>query len=313
MIEFLKKLGLPEAYSLQAEGVDIVIGWVHVLMFALFVGWGTFFIFTLFRFRRSRNPEANYAGVKGHLSTYVEVGVVLFEALLLIALSFPVWASRVEGIPDESEAEVVRVVAQQFRWNIRYPGPDNVFGRTAPDLIDDQALNFIGLDWSDDAANDDIIPTQGHLHLPVNKPCLIYLSTRDVIHSLSIPVMRVKQDAIPGMRTPVWFTPTQTGSWEVACAQLCGNSHYEMKGFVHVHTPGGYEAYMAALGLVKEIDDYDLSFEAEATLAKAIEALKAGNAGEAESLAIEGKSQAGFALKEKEELGEEEGEEWEEW
>ncbi len=314
MLDLLRNLGLAEGYSAQSPAVDSVISWSHILMLILFVGWGSFFIYTLIRFRQKKNPEADPVGVTNHYSTYVEAGVIVFEIVLLIIFSFPVWASRVEEVPDRAEAEVIRVVGQQFKWNIHYPGDDGVFGRTSANLIDDQALNFIGFDKKDEAAQDDIIPTQGHLHLPVNKDILIEISTRDVIHSFSIPVMRVKQDAIPGIRIPTWFTPIRTGSWEIACAQLCGNSHYEMKGYVHVHTQQGYDAYMKTLAVVRDVDDYDYTFEAESTLSKAINALKEGNAGQAEDLALQALSQAEEAKVEKEAAGDDEDDDWgEEW
>ena len=313
MLELLHKFGLPAAYSAQAPAIDSVISWIHILMMILYVGWGAFFIYTLIRFRRKRNPNANPKGITSHFSTYSEAGVAIFEIIILIALSFPVWASRVEEIPDRADAEVIRVVAQQFKWNILYPGEDGVFGRTSPDLINDEALNFIGIDRKDEAAKDDIIPTQGHLHLPVDKNIIVELTTRDVIHSFSIPVMRIKQDAVPGIRIPTWFTPTQTGSWEIACAQLCGNSHYQMKGFVHFHTQRGYEAYMNTLTIVQEVDDYDYTLDAEYTLSQVIDALKKGNARDAEELAFQALSQAEVAKAEKEKAGDEDDDWGEEW
>ena len=101
-------------------------------MLILFVGWGAFFIYTLIRFRQKKNPKADPVGVTNHYSTYAEAGVAVFEILLLIIFSFPVWASRVDEIPDRSETEIIRVVGQQFKWNIHYPGDDGVFGRTLP-------------------------------------------------------------------------------------------------------------------------------------------------------------------------------------
>lgn len=312
MLQFLRNLGLTEGYSVQAAGMDDVLSWVHILMAILFVGWGLFFITALVRYRRGRSPQANYVGVKSHASSYAEVAVAAAEIVLLIGFSFPVWANRVENVPSPDEAEVVRIVAQQFKWNIHYPGPDGVFGAVSPRLMDDQTLNFIGLDRSDSAAKDDIVPIQGHLHFPVDKPALIYLTTRDVIHSLSIPTMRVKQDAIPGMQIPVWFTPAKPGSWEIACAQLCGNSHYEMKGFIHIHTQKGYEAYMNALSLVYQIDNYDLTFETEETLKRVVDALKEGDPSRAEELAMKAESQAVTAFQEKGAY-EEEFDEWDDW
>lgn len=313
MLELLTRLGLPANFSAQGGAIDDAMVWTHLLVAILFLFWAPFFIYTLIRFRQSKNPKASYTGIRSHFSTYMEGGVAVFETVLLLAFAFPVWELRVDAVPTEDDAEVVRVVAQQFKWNIHYPGPDGEFGRTDVSLIDDEGLNFIGLDYGNEKAKDDILPPQGHLHLPVNKPALIQLSTRDVIHSFGIPVMRVKQDVIPGMRIPVWFEPTQTGSWEIACAQLCGNSHYEMKGFLHIHTQVGYEAYMDALALVQQVDDYDYTIEAEQTMKRVVIALKAGDPTNAEKLAQEAKTQAEAAYLEKQEAGDEDDDWNDEW
>jgi heme/copper-type cytochrome/quinol oxidase subunit 2 len=99
------------------------------------------------------------------------------------------------------------MVAEQFAWNVHYPGPDGVFGKTDISLI--TAENPLGLDRNDPAAKDDIV-TINQLNLPVGKPVIIHLSSKDVIHSLNLPLFRVKQDAIPGQSIRVWFTPTVT-------------------------------------------------------------------------------------------------------
>ena len=200
-------LGLPLDVSAHGPQIDQMIGLVHILMFALFIGWGGFFIFLLLRFRKSKQPRADYAGVKGHLSSYLEVGVAVFEGVLLVGFAVPLWSARVNDFPSENDATVVRVVAEQFAWNIHYAGPDGVFGRTDPALI--TADNPLGLDRNDPAAKDDIT-TINQLNLPVGKPVIIHLTSKDVIHSFNLPLFRVKQDAIPGESIPVWFTPTET-------------------------------------------------------------------------------------------------------
>jgi cytochrome c oxidase subunit 2 len=237
----LELLGLPEQASAHAAEIDRMIVLVHWLMAVLFVGWGAFFIYTLIRFRASRHPRADYGGVKSHFSTYVEAGVALAEAILLVGFAIPAWANRVDDIPNESEAVVVRVIAEQFAWNAHYPGADGVFGRTDIKLV--AADNPIGLDRSDAAAKDDIT-TINQLSLPVNRPILIHLSSKDVIHSFSLNQMRVKQDAIPGVSFPVWFTPTKTGDWEINCSQLCGLGHYRMRGFYSIKTQQDYDAWL---------------------------------------------------------------------
>ncbi len=237
----LELLGLPEQASAHAAEIDRMIVLVHWLMAVLFVGWGAFFIYTLIRFRASRQPRAEYGGVKSHFSTYVEVGVALVEAILLVGFAIPAWANRVDDIPNESDAVVVRVIAEQFAWNAHYAGADGVFGRTDIKLV--AAENPIGLDRTDAAAKDDIT-TINQLNLPVNRPILIHLSSKDVIHSFSLNQMRVKQDAIPGVTFPVWFTPTKTGDWEINCSQLCGLGHYRMRGFYSIKTQQDYDTWL---------------------------------------------------------------------
>jgi len=205
-----KILGLPVSASEHAARVDQLILYVHILMAVLFVGWILFFFYALFRFRKGNNPKADYIGVKTHASSYLEAAVAVFEVALLVGLSIPFWAWKVSAFPAPTDPNAVRVrvIAQQFAWNVHYPGPDGVFGRTDIKLVDEQT-NPIGLDRKDPRAKDDIV-TLNQLHLPVNRPAVIEISTKDVIHSFSLPVMRVKQDAIPGMLIPVHFVPTKT-------------------------------------------------------------------------------------------------------
>ncbi|MFN0158218.1 MAG: cytochrome c oxidase subunit II [Bacteroidota bacterium] len=200
-------LGLPLDGSAHGAQIDSMIGLVHWLMLALFVGWAVFFSYTLVRYRRSRNPKADYVGVKSHTSTYIEVAVAVFEGVLLVGFAIPLWANVVNDVPNENEATVVRVVAEQFAWNVHYPGTDGVFGKADIKLI--SADNPLGLDRSDPACKDDIA-TINQMNLPVGKPVIIHLSTKDVIHSFSIPLYRVKHDAIPGENIPMWFTPVKT-------------------------------------------------------------------------------------------------------
>jgi len=273
VLELLQYFGLPLVNaSTQGPAIDNIISIVHWLMAVLFIGWGVFFIYTLIRFRASKNPKADYHGVKSHFSSYIEIAVAVIEVGLLFGFAFPIWASRVNDVPKGSDAVQIRVVAQQFAWNIHYPGPDGVFGKSSADLVD-EAENPIGLDRSDEFAKDDIF-TVNLLHIPVNTPINISLSSKDVLHSFGLPEFRVKQDAVPGMEIPVWFEATMTteeflettkGSaregkgFEIACAQLCGLGHYRMKGFLTVHDDEGYAAWLdeEAAYLEEEGDDDD--------------------------------------------------------
>jgi cytochrome c oxidase subunit II len=245
----LTYLGLPAQASSHAEELDHMLSLVHWLMLVLFIGWGIYFIYVLFRFRRGANPVANYTGAKGKISKGTEVAVAIVEVILLVGYAFPAWATRVKALPSENEALVVRVVGEQFAWNVQYHGPDGKFGRTDVKLV--TADNPLGLDKSDPAAKDDVT-TINQLNVPVGRPILVRLSTKDVIHSFGLYEMRVKQDAIPGMDTPVWFIPTVTTDemrqrlnkpdfdYEITCSQLCGLGHFRMRGFVTVQSQADF-------------------------------------------------------------------------
>ena len=237
----LEWLGMPVAASSHAGEVDQIMVLVHWLMAALFAGWGIFFLYILFRFRSSRNPTASYTGARGRFASVVEGGVLLSEIILLAFFSIPFWSTNVDALPPEPQSTVVRAVAEQFSWNFHYPGADGRFGRTDIMLVDPD--NPLGLDRRDAAAKDDIT-TINVLNLPVGRPVIIYLSSKDVVHSLGMPQMRVKQDAIPGIVQPVWFTPTETGRWDIACSQLCGLAHYRMRATYSIQTPEQYAAWL---------------------------------------------------------------------
>src|SRR5688572_25718465 len=246
-------LGLPALAATHGAQIDSMIGWIHVFMLVLFVGWGGFFVYWLVRFRKSRNPVADYTGVTSPASKYAEIGVAVIEAVILVGFSIPLWAARVDGAPPESEALVVQVTGEQFAWNVHYAGPDGKFGRTDVKLLDLQS-NPLGLDRDDPAGVDDIT-TLNQLYLPVNRPIIVKLRSKDVIHSFGVPELRVKQDAIPGLTIPIWFVPTVTTAemrakmgkpefqYEIACAQLCGIGHARMRGFVTVQTAEEFQTW----------------------------------------------------------------------
>jgi cytochrome c oxidase subunit 2 len=230
----------PAQASTHAAEVDHMTILVHWLMLVLFVGWGFFFLFVLFRFRKSANPKASYTGAHGKFAKSTEVAVALIEIGLLIFYAIPAWATRVKAFPAESQAVVVKVVAEQFAWNVQYPGPDGKFGRTDIKLV--SADNPLGLDRSDPNAKDDIT-TINQLNLPIDRPVLVHLSSKDVIHSFGLYEMRVKQDAIPGMTIPVWFIPNRVGEYEIACSQLCGLGHFRMRGFLTIQSAADYQKW----------------------------------------------------------------------
>jgi cytochrome c oxidase subunit 2 len=128
-----------------------------------------------------------------------------------------------------------------------------VFGRTDLKLIDLQT-NPLGVDREGPGADD--VVTLNQLYLPANKPIIVKLRSKDVIHSFGVPEFRVKQDAIPGLTIPIWFVPTITTAdmrtqlgnpefqYEIACAQLCGLGHARMRGFVTVQSAEEFQKWM---------------------------------------------------------------------
>jgi cytochrome c oxidase subunit II len=241
---------LPAAASAHAASLDAVLLSVHAHMLFIFVAWLAVFVYALVRFRKGAHPNARQEGVGGVWPALLIAAVIIGDVVILVALALPAWAERNEpppfdfaqGRPAAARPIEVRITAEQFAWNIHYPGPDAVFGRTARALI--SASNPIGIDRDDPAAKDDI-GLLNILTLPVDRVAVIHLTSRDVIHSFTLNEMRVKQDANPGMTARTWFTPTRTGNWEIACSQLCGLGHYRMRGEYRIVTDQAWQVWQA--------------------------------------------------------------------
>ena len=242
-----KLLGLPVLASEHGQQVDNLIIYVHWLMIVLFVGWLVYFVYTLFRFHRSRNPKADYFGVRNHASSYIGGAVALLRASALAGGAF---LGPGGGEVSQRKRKHPRPgVAQQFAWNIRYPGKD---GNWAQEMQFVTADNAFGVDPKDEHGKDDV-QTLNEIHVPLvkgadgnNKPVIVYISSKD-FHSFKVIALRITQDAIPGMRIPIWFRPFQEGRFQINCAQLCGNGHSNMaQGFLVVESQAAYEKWLAS-------------------------------------------------------------------
>ncbi|TMA74289.1 MAG: cytochrome c oxidase subunit II [Deltaproteobacteria bacterium] len=233
---------LPPDVSVHGAKIDQLMSVLHWFMALLFIGWGVFFVYCLIRFRARPGHVAMYTPVKGIATKYIEGFVVVVEILLLFGLSTPVWLAYKNNVPDAAKALHIRLVAEQFAWNFQYPGKDGKFGKSDPSLISGD--NPLGVDPEDPSGKDDLV-TVNQLHIPVNRPVIVAVSSKDVIHSFNIPVLRVKQDTIPGQQIPIWFEATQAGHFELACAQLCGLGHYRMRADVLIDTPEEFAKWAA--------------------------------------------------------------------
>jgi cytochrome c oxidase subunit 2 len=235
-----KLMGIPPNASEHGYLVDHMLEFCHWFMLVLFIGWSSYFLFTLFRFHRTRNPKANYHGVKSKASAHIEFSVVLVEAVLLLGFALPLWGRRVADFPDPNEALKIRAIGEQFAWNFHYTGPDGVFGAVNQKFVN--SSNPLGLDPEDPAGKDDIV-SKNELHVVNERPTIIEVMSKDVVHSLALKHMRHAQDAIPGMSIPMWFKPIQNGEYEIVCGQLCGGGHYAMKAVMVVEPKEEFDSW----------------------------------------------------------------------
>lgn len=247
MMDFFSKLlGLPVLAAESGRSVDELIIFIHWLMIALFVGWFGYFVFCLWRFNARRNAKADHLGVRSHASNYIELVVAGIEVVLLVFVAIPLWAraSDVTRIPNKEGTTEIQIMAQQFGWNARYTGPDGKFGKQEMRFVSNE--NLFGVDPGDAQGKDDV-PVYNDIHVPVGKPVIGYVSSKDVIHSFKVIAFRVTQDAIPGMRIPFWFLPTMEGRYQINCAQLCGNGHSAMSGgYVTVESQEAFNKWLAS-------------------------------------------------------------------
>lgn len=194
----------------------------------------------VWRYRDGANRRVIYT----HGNAKIEMVTTAVTAITFVTLAIlgqRVWAQlHLQGMPEG--AVKVEVTAQQFAWNIRYPGPDGEFGRTVSRLINDQ-INPVGLDPRDPASKDDVV-TLNRMAIPVNRDILLTLRSKDVTHSFFVPALRFKQDTTPGLAIPGRFKAMKTGEYEIACAELCGLQHYKMKGFLMVMSDQEFEAWL---------------------------------------------------------------------
>lgn len=209
-----------QVYDSQFNLTMIVIG-ITFLLFQVLLG------FILLSKNQSQNTY-----VKKNKTYKVEIGWAFLTATIFLTLAFlgqRVWYALLNP-QNTIDVFKVEVTAQQFQWNFHYAGRDKIFGQTNPSLINDAELNYIGLDNSDSNAKDDIVSSV--LIVPVNQTIELTLKSRDVTHSFWVAPLRFKQDLVPGLITKISFRPVSTGKYEIACAELCGMSHYKMKSYL---------------------------------------------------------------------------------
>lgn len=233
----------PPLASEHGTGVDRMINYLLVTVGGLFVIGN--FVLGYFIWRFGRQQRITFRLPSPKTERRWAIVVVVLMALVaeggVLILGLPVWGKLYAASPPK-EAVAIEVTGEQFAWNIRYPGKDAVFSRTDPKLINDD--NPLGLDMRDPAAADDIV-VLGKIVVPVNRAVRVRLRSKDTLHSFFLPNFRIKQDAVPGMTIEFWFVPTATGSYEIACAELCGFGHFQMRGVFNVVTQTEFNNWLS--------------------------------------------------------------------
>jgi cytochrome c oxidase subunit 2 len=163
------------------------------------------------------------------------------EIILLEVVGQKVWAAMY-FTPPPADSLKIQVLAGQFAFYFRYPGPDGVFGPIHADKINEATANFFGIDPSDPGAKDDIVTAE--IAVPVNTPVLLLLNSKDMDHGFYVRELRIQQDMLPGMEIPLHFTATKIGKYDIACNQLCGLGHYNMQAFLEVMSQEDYQKWI---------------------------------------------------------------------
>ncbi len=212
---------LPKNVSVAGGAIDelfYIILWITGVVFII---TQMALVYFLFRYDADwcRTPVRYTHGfLRLEVTWTLATGVILL--FLALYSQYEVW-EEVYGAPPEEPGVELEVTGRQFEWRLRYPGPDGVLG------------------------TDDDIYYVNDIHVRVNKPVLIWLKAEDVIHSFYLPNLRVKQDLVPGMKIPIWFTPTETGQFDLYCTELCGWGHYTMRGMLTVVSDEQFEEWIA--------------------------------------------------------------------
>lgn len=248
--EIAKVHYLPKSASEHGVDTDYMFWFSMILIIIAFLITNALLFIFPYKYQYKEDRKAHYYPDNHTL----ELVWTIIPAVVLMVLLF--WGLKLwTGITGEApaESEVIEVMGKQFAWQVRYPGKDKKLAKYNFKRID--AINEFGIVVEDKNSQDDFIPRE--LHLPKGKPVLLKIRARDVIHSVFLPHFRVKMDAVPGMQTSFWFTPTTSTkemraklnnpnfNYELACTEVCGRGHFAMRFLVVVDEPAEYAKWVA--------------------------------------------------------------------
>ncbi len=230
-----KPVWFPLAITAEALAYDRQFTWTLWITGAIFIAAQVLLAWTILRGRKRLAASA----ARGHKVleiTWLTTTAALFISLAILGSRG--WAK----IPARTSGEeTIEVHAHQFAWNFRYPGPDGRFGHTALEFISDAGGNPVGIDPNDSSGKDDIVTAT--LRIPAQRNVLLLLHSRDVIHDFFVRELRTKQDIVPGMEIPLELHVDTPGTYEIACAELCGLGHSQMRSFLIAMPPEDYDRW----------------------------------------------------------------------
>lgn len=213
---------LPENINDGGHMIDKLFMFILYLTGIVFIGTSLTLFWFMWKYDAEQNPHP-VAFTHGSHNLEIVWSILPAITLLFIAIyQMNAWADAkmrrptLGPGPDEQmgtrddvlKPPIVEVTARQFEWRLRYAGKDGEIG-TADD-----------------------IHTVNDLHLPANEDIVLTLKSQDVLHSFFLPNLRIKQDAVPGMKQFIWFHASKPGIYDIVCAELCGWGHYKMRGRV---------------------------------------------------------------------------------
>ncbi len=220
--------------------IDGTLGLTFAVTTVGFVAVVLFMAYCLYRFRHVEGRRAEYEPENQKLEAWLG-GLTTLGVIGLLAPGLIVWDQFIHVPPEATEIEAFGV---QWNWSFRLPGADGKLGSSDVRYIDGD--NPLGVSPADPKSMDDIIITNGELHLPVDKPVKVLLRSADVLHDFYIPEIRAKMDLVPGTVSYLWFTPTKTGSYDILCAAYCGIGHPQMRAKLVVDTQADFDKWLAS-------------------------------------------------------------------
>jgi cytochrome c oxidase subunit 2 len=252
--ELFKGKILGEAASDHGKKIDDMLYITLAITGVVFVITQVLLFWFSFKYQYSEKRKPYYYPHNNKLEVIWTVIPAIFLTVL-VGFGLYYWF-KITGAPPKNAMQV-EITGKQFEWIARYPGKDKIYGKKYFRNIDDNNSNRLGLIWEDKAAQDDIVVNGTDIYLIKGEPVEITINSRDVVHDVGLAHFRMKMDAVPGTPTTMWFTPLYTSAemkektgnpdfeYELSCDQMCGSSHFSMRGVIHVVTKPDFILWMA--------------------------------------------------------------------